>query len=426
MGRCKARLQLLLYRIVMAVSFPFWIAGRVFARCLGRRAVFSVAERCGSGLQVSPHAVWILAVSGGEAAGAVVLVRELEQAGKQAIVSTVTAAGAAVLRQAGICPLPEPLDLAPVVSRWLQRVQPAMIVLYEMELWPELLAGASRNQIPVALVNGRMPVRELRRYRVFRALIARLTADIRFAAVRSQAEAARFLGVGFPGERIVCTGDIKFDQNPLRAAGNPGGGFFDVALLSVHRSEERVMLRTLQLLSGTVSGLRILYAPRRIAETARLERALTARGWACRRRTDGDCGAPEHFFSHYNKDAGNSVLLLDSFGELAGWCAHAKTALLGGSFDRRIGGHNPMEAAQAAVPLVFGPCMENFLPQRELLLEGGGGVEVQGADGAARQLCRWLQNEAERIRAGSAAAAAAESGRGAAARCVGLILENLT
>lgn len=419
-GRYQALLLLGCYRLVYRLFFPFWIMVRAVLRLAGKKPPFTVWQRAGFRLQAEPGRVWFFAVSAGEAAGAAVLAQRLAQDGSASYISTVTAAGlnAARTKLPQQCVLPEPFDMRRTVNRWFRKLKPAAVVLYEMELWPELLLAASRFAVPVVLVNGRMPQRDYRRYRYAAPLLRLISEPVVFAGVRSRREAARFRAAGFAADRIRQCRDIKYDQAAGRGR-DLNLPAYHLVVLSAHCSEEEQLLEVLVRLSAAIPGFRAVYAPRTITDRKRISRRLTKRGFAAELRSNSSSLVQCSFFSQISHHP--SVLVLDTIGELHSVCAAAQTALLGGSFDKRIGGHNPLEAAVWGVPVVFGPAMENFLPQREALLQGGG---YQAADGAAAAevLLRWLSDEALRREAGQGAAAVVAAGRGGVEQYAEIIL----
>jgi 3-deoxy-D-manno-octulosonic-acid transferase len=308
-------------------------------------------------------AVWVHAVSVGEVLAARPLIRALRQRlrGHRIVLSTTTATGQALARRT----VPEadavffaPFDWPAPVRHALAAVRPALLVLVETELWPNLIRQARRAGSRVAVVNGRISPRSFRRYRVVRALLRRVLAEVDLFLMQAEAHAARIRALGAPPGRVRVTGNLKFDalrdepQAPealrrLLLDGRPAGALW-VAGSTVAGEEEHV-LHALGEVRARVSDVRLVLAPRhpeRFAEVAALvERA----GFAGARRsalgdrpwTDGD------------------VLVLDTMGELAHVYPLATVVFVGGSLEP-AGGHNVLEPAVAGKAVIVGPHMENF------------------------------------------------------------------
>ena len=164
--------------------------------------------------------VWIHAVSVGEVMAATQLIRELRAAlpGWVIAVSTTTATGQRLAKER----LPEspvfyfPLDFAFVIRRYLDVLHPNLLILMESELWPNLIDQCASSGVPVAVVNARISDRSLPRYLRLRRLWRPLLAKISLYLAQSEENAARWLRIGAPADRVRVSGNLKYD---VRAAG---------------------------------------------------------------------------------------------------------------------------------------------------------------------------------------------------------------
>lgn len=300
------------------------------------------------------NAVWLHAVSVGEVLAAAPLIARLrvEIPRARVFVSTTTQTAQRIARaRFG----PEsvfyfPADFAFSVRRWLDFLQPKLCVLVESEFWPRMLFEAAWAHVPVAVVNGRVSSRSWPRYRRLRALWRPLLGTLALAQAQSEVDAER---LQYIGARAQVGGNLKYDLRPARAT--PLLGMLQEALPagvpvlvcgSTLEDEEDFLLSTLPI------GAMVLLAPRHPERFDAVANVLAqgTRPWV---RLSEWRLAPLSF------DAG-TVMLLDSVGELAGLYVLATVAIVGGGF-LHAGGHNPLEPAMAAKPVVIGPGYENFV-----------------------------------------------------------------
>jgi len=317
-----------------------------------------------------------------------------------------------------------PFDFPFAVRRALERVQPSAIAVVETELWPNLIREAAGRGIPVAVANGRLSERSLRRYSWLRPLFTPAVKRLAGVAARGEADAARFRALG--AKRVFVAGNVKYDAPAPAAQEDPAGfraryGFAGSGVVivagSTHPGEEAAVGKAVRALRERHPGLGLLLAPRHLERLGEAEEALRGVGLAPVRWS----GLPEA------GDAGSApgrVVLLDVMGKLAEAYACATVAFIGGSLIPH-GGQNPIEAARWGVPVVFGPFMENFAEVAEALLGAGGALQVEGPYALEWAFERWLSDEEARGRAGGAARAAVLASRGAADRAAAFLVEVL-
>lgn len=380
-----------------------------------------LSERLGSvpawPAQVPP--VWLHAVSVGEVMAATPLAKELaaRRPDLPLLVSTVTDTGRGVARQR----LPAaqlvffPLDFGWAVRRALDRLRPRVVLLTETEIWPNFLRACGTRGIPVALVNGRISPRSFPRYRRVGGLFGRVLQGIRLFCMQTPEDARRILELGAPRERVHVVGNLKYD---LAVAGDPKDGLAvrqvlslppDVPVLvagSTHRGEEAVVLEAYRAVRRSVPDLTLLLAPRHPERLGEVETLLDRTGLSWVRRSRLPAPAP--------------VILLDTMGELARLYAAGTVVFVGGSLVP-IGGHNVLEPAAYARPVVFGPHMGNFAEMSRLFLEQGAGLQVSDAPGLAAGILRLLLDGGAAARMGEAGRAIVETHRGAGGRTVDLL-----
>jgi 3-deoxy-D-manno-octulosonic-acid transferase len=330
---------------------------------------------------------------------------------RRVIVSTTTETGNALARKAlaadGV--FFSPLDLPRSVRRALAGLNPALLVLVETEIWPNLIHEAHRRGTRVAVANGRLSPRSFPRYLRLRPLLARVLGEVDVFLMQGEAHAERARRIGAPPGRVRVTGNIKYDA-PSSASSSPSAL---AALLgeaasplwvagSTMAGEEELVLRALAEARAVVPGLRLLIAPRhpeRVGDVAALaERAghrvvrRSALGTTAWR--DGD------------------VLLLDTMGELAQAYPFATVVFVGGSLVP-TGGHNVLEPGVAGRAVIVGPHMENFQEIADEFRKAGALVQIGQAGDLGPAVARLLKDPGERERLGDRARALVEGNRGA-------------
>jgi len=408
-----------LYRLLAALALVLYAPWALLRSLTGRRKLGDVRGRLGR--TVYPDAdggVWIHAVSVGEVgvarnlAGA--LVRRHPE--RRIVLSVTTAAGrelAPRMVSASIPVFPFPFDLAGPVEKSLEAVRPGLVLLTETEIWPLFLERAAARGVPVALVNGRLSRRSFGRYGLVRGAFSASLSRIALFAMQSAADADRVRALGAPADRVHVTGNVKYDLPEagafadavrLRAvsAGRPV-----LVAASTAEGEEAIALEAWRALPAPRPLLAL--APRRPERFDAAAALVEKSGLALVRRSSP---APVA--------ATADAYLLDSIGELAALYREARLAFLGGSF-APVGGHNPIEAWAAGVPVVVGPNTENFAG---IVADGAArGFLRQVAKPAAlgEEIARALADETATAEAGTRARRFVEENRGAAARTVDLL-----
>jgi len=415
-----------LFVLFLLVTLPYFAV-----RALRDRGIReSLGGRLGRGPSRAGgrRCVWVHGVSVGELKAARLLVERLAAArpDHDVVVSSTTSAGFALARR--LFPrdlvIQFPLDLGFIMRRVLDRVRPDLIVLVELEIWPNLLREAHRRGIPVVVVNGRVSARSFNGYRLLSRLLPQFELIARYA-VQNDEYAGRLRVLGVPEAQIQVTGNLKYDTlrgelpaGQLAAARCELGLAAGAKLLvagSTHAGEEEQLLALLPELERRFPDLRLLLAPRHVERAAEVVRTIerARRGVSQVTRLRGGQPAPP-----------GAVVVADTIGELETFYGLADVVFVGGSLVPR-GGHNMLEPAALGKPTLFGPSTENFAEEVRLLCGRGGGVQV--ADGAAlgREVARLLDDRGAARELGERGRAAVASVRGGTERTLELVLSLL-
>ncbi len=371
----------------------------------------------------SQPVIWIHAVSLGEVVAVTPLVHELHRRHPAylLVVSTVTETGREAVEQrlAGVAEhCYAPLDFPWVVSLFIERLQPCLYLFVETELWPNLLWHLRQRGVPTALVNGRLSTRSFARQRwaPVRSFYRTMLQTLSLCLMQSDRDVDRIVALGAEASRVRRTGNIKFDQPiPVVAEGATTRahlGLQDTEQLfvagSTHPGEEEILVECYRALVARYSSAVLLLAPRHIERAESVEAMIRARGLAVQRRsTIGQAGA--------RRSTGPRVVVLDSRGELAAIYREAVVAFVGGTLVP-IGGHNLLEPAQWAKPVLFGLYTDHCAEIADLLIQAGGGRMVLHAEDLTQQVMALFSDDKERERMGRSARQVVEQNQGALQR----------
>ena len=413
------------YSLALRLATPLYLA-RLWWRGRSEPAYRSAwHERLGGWRgQADEGRIWIHAVSLGETRAAGPLIESLRRfrPGTRFLLTHGTATGreaGAKLLQPGDVQAWAPYDTPGAVWRFLDHHRPAVGVLMETEIWPNLIALAREAGVPMVLANARLSERSARRGARFASLLQPALGRLTRVLVQAEPDARRLLASG--AHQALVMGNIKYDVTPpprLLARGiewRQALGTREVVLAAVTRDgEEAALLKTWAKLPAPRPLLLIVPRhPQRFDEVAAL---ITAAGFTLARRSSWDEQPP-------HEAAAADVWLGDSIGEMPLYYGISDAALLGGSF-APLGGQNLIEAAACGCPLVMGPHTFNFATAAELSLAAGASVRAADmAEGVRRavQLARdparnqWVQRALD----------FAASHRGAADRMAAAIVDLL-
>jgi 3-deoxy-D-manno-octulosonic-acid transferase len=271
-----------------------------------------------------------------------------------------------------------PLDFTWAVSRAIERIRPSLLVLTELELWPNLVATAKRHGAKVAVVNGRLGEQSFRGYRRIKWLVQGVLRQIDVVAAQNDEYAGRFVALGADSKNVYVTGSIKFDgartdrhsseiqrlSNLARITEN------DIVFLagSTQDPEESLALSIFENLSAEFPRLKLILVPRHPERFNDVAALLESRGVPYQRRSQmeqasGGRQAPgiqNYREAHASRSPETfRVTVIDAIGELGHWWGTAAIAFVGGSLTNR-GGQNMIEPAAYGAAVSFGPNTWNF------------------------------------------------------------------
>jgi 3-deoxy-D-manno-octulosonic-acid transferase len=412
------------YLIVLVAASPYLVVQAIrkgkYREGFAEKLLGLVPRRAGS-----RKCVWLHAVSVGEVNLLAPLLARIarEKPEWECVLSTTTMTGMALARKkyAGLTAFYCPLDFSWAVRTAMRRVRPDLLVLAELELWPNLIRAAREVGSRVAIINGRLSEHSFRGYRRIRPFLARVLAEIDVVAVQDETYAARFRELGARPASVRVTGSMKYDgaqtdrQNlaTQRLRQLAGLSAEDVVFLagSTQEPEEAMALNVFRELTRGWPHLRLVLVPRHPDRFEAVARLLEQSGLAWQRRTKlGDRGGHRR----------SQILLVDVVGELGAWWGTSQIAFVGGSMGNR-GGQNMIEPAAYGAAVSFGPNTWNFRDVVTTMLDRQAAIVVHGEQDLAAFVRRVLEDPEFAAALGQRAQALVAEQLGATERTLGLL-----
>ncbi|WP_018405086.1 lipid IV(A) 3-deoxy-D-manno-octulosonic acid transferase [Marinobacter gelidimuriae] len=368
--------------------------------------------------------IWVHSVSVGETIATAPMVRRLlaQNPDVAILMTAMTDTGLAQARKMfgdRVAYAYAPYDTPGAIRRFLDRVNPRILVILETEIWPNMIGLCRKRNVPVFLINARLSERSALGYERVRNLVAPVMQSITWVAAQAEPDAERFRRIGVAAAHVEVTGSVKFDvdipegvrdaatrlreqfgHRPVWIAGSTHDGE-DVQLLEAQRG----------VLARHPSALLIL-VPRHPERFDAVAEMAAGKGFAVVRRSSGQP----------SKTA--QVYVGDTMGELMMLYGASDMAFVGGSLTEH-GGHNPLEPAAWAIPVFSGSHVFNFETIYERLESDRGAQRVQGSQELAQAVSHLMSNSTERLAFGQRALAVVNKNRGALDKVVEGIIERL-
>lgn len=374
----------LLYSLCFTLAFLMALPYFLVRGILHKKYFSSVYQRLGMIPIQSPGVaggIWIHAVSVGEVLAVIPLAAALKcrWPERPLYVSTTTNTGQALaLHRLADRALVFyfPLDWRFAIRQSLDRVRPSLVIIAETEIWPNFLRECSLRRVPVLLVNGRISDRSFRRYSAVRWFIKASLQRFSGLCMQTSVDGERILSLGSAPERTEVCGNLKYDVKPPEGISDKVLYFrrllglaedvFLVAAGSTMKDEELLVFQAFQTLKQVCPSAVLLIAPRHPERFRDVEQLLASLALRYVKRS-----TLEIDMVRLNPE----VILLDSMGELSTLYALADVVFIGGSLVPR-GGHNILEPALFAKPILFGPHMTNFKEMAEHFLRSQAAIQV--------------------------------------------------
>ncbi|VVC75042.1 3-deoxy-D-manno-octulosonic acid transferase [Aquicella siphonis] len=410
-----------LYTFLFYLALPF-----VFLRLWWKsRNQPEYRERLGERLGYYPFrlekCIWVHAVSVGETLAAIPLIKGLKARYPHVplLVTTMTPTGAERVKSAfgdSVKHAYIPYDLPGAMQRFIATMHPVVCVIMETELWPNLLAACSRRKIPVCLVNARLSEKSAKGYGRIASLAREMLRRIDLIAAHGQADAERFVALGAYRERMITTGNIKFDielpqdlqERSASLRAEMGGARFVWIAASTHEGEEEIILAAHELIRAQNPSALLILVPRHPARFDAIAH-LAAQMFMTARRSRQEKCTPD-----------TAVYLGDTMGELLLMYGASDVAFVAGSLIPR-GGHNMLEPGALGKPILTGPHLFNFAEISELFVAANALNKVTDAQSLAEGLMNLMRHPQEREQMGARALQVISRNRGALSKQIELV-----
>lgn len=422
----------ILYSCVFTLLMPFILLRLIirarkapeYAQRWGQRfGFFSVPNNVNS--QNKSAGIWFHTVSMGEFIAAAPLIQQTLTANPETLitVTTTTPTGSEQVQKrfakeinAGqVFHVYLPYDLPWLLNGFISKIKPALLIILETELWPNLIHCTKKSGCKVMVINARLSERSAKGYQKVAGLTRSMLNQLDCLAVQNSTDAQRFLQLGMPEQNMQVTGSIKFDlsidqtliEQGLQWRKMWGKNRKVIIVASTHLGEDEIALNAFKQILNNHPDSLLVVVPRHPERFDQVAKLIEQRGFNLGRRSQGSIATD------------NQVVLVDTMGELMSFLAASDVCIMGGSFVEN-GAHNPLEPAALQVPVLIGPSQFNFALICQQL-ETAGGLQTVSEQALGATLDQWLGNKALMNEKGLAAKAVVDDNRGAKQKVFELI-----
>ncbi len=428
----------LILNIAFVISFPYLL----LRAALGKHGI---SERIGrlpkekTEKLLGEKVIWFHAASVGEVKALSTIIPQVNRNHPEysMVVSTVTKTGkreAERILEGVKLVFFLPVDLKRFLKRAIQGTKPSALILVETELWPNLIREAKNSGCFVAQVNGRISEKSLRRYLLIKRLLKQTLSHVDLLCMQSEEHKERMMLLGANPDKIKVTGNLKYDRLLMAGKVKDTEGLKKKMCIpdhckvviggSIRSGEEKILIPVFKRLQQENRNVVFVLAPRHLDRLKEIERELSTHQMNNVRKSqldEVDSNASKQKESTLDE---RRVILLDTMGELSRIYSLADLAFVGGSLVP-VGGHNLLEPAIYGVPVLFGPYVDHFKQEAEILIESGGGIKVKDKEELYLNLSGLLADDQIRKKLGERAKIAIRNQTGAARRTTDLIFSLL-
>ncbi len=407
----KRKIAYLIYNTIacpiLLLAIPFFIIRNLALRRPVLSYFFNLSSPQKAQLK-DKQVVWVQAVSVGETFIAESIIKEIKKLHPeyQIVLTTTTPTGQQIAKdKMGELALVTyfPLEIPFLMKRFIAKLHPILFVMVESEIWPNAIFYCKKAGSKIAIVNGRIGNRSYQNYSKVKGFMKIVFEQFDLFAMQSVNDANRIGELGAPLERIVVTGNAKFDQeyptfseeqlNAFRQQYHFKKGNLVFTAASTHPGEEAIVIEAYINLSrarAKTEPAYLIVAPRHPNRADEVAALLEKEGLSYVRRS-----ISKDVTQTMNKAQDCRILLLDTFGELGLAYAVSDVVLVAGSLVRmkNIAGHNVLEAAVQEKPVIYGPFMDNFLESKRLLEEVDAGFTVQDAGELTKTILELVKDQ---------------------------------
>ncbi len=378
----------MIYSIISTILFiiilPFWYLISIFNPKLG----YAFKEKLGFGLgkPLSKKSIVFYGVSVGEVLALQNLIKETKRQFPDfnIVVTTGTKTGQNTAKQK-LGDIADyityfPFDFPFCINNFFKKVNPAVIIVAETELWPNIGYCCNKNKIPLIIVNGRMSDRTYGSYKKLSFFFAPVLKKYTEILTQSESDNNKLISIGANPDTTKVMGNLKFDIevnldkfSPIEK--NPEDRIIIAG--STHTGEDEIILTVFNKIRN--DNIKLLVAPRHPERNDSVYDLFRQTGLRVGRRSNKD-----DFTNH-------DIIILDTLGELGKMYSMCDFAFIGGSFNK-TGGHNPLEAIIFNKPVVSGPNVSNFKDIYAIITHTAAGTIVKNENDLTMQIRKLLEN----------------------------------
>ncbi len=409
------------YRLFTEKGFALRFKQQVFGRIEDEEIAKVIRKDC----------IWIHGASVGEIVATSPLVKQIrrEMPNRPILVSAFTVGGYNMAKQI----IPEadaiiyfPLDLPFVAESLVKRIHPGVFMPVETELWPNFLRAIRERHIPVMMVNGRISEKSVKNYRYLYGIWDDMLNTVTRFCMQSSIDADYIAHLGADKQKIFVTGNTKFDQTYAEVTPEDLAKYrYELGLKqdypiivagSTHPGEEKILLESFKEVRKRYPHARLIIAPRKTARAEEIAKLAAHYGYETgfRSKMQEVQGEREEY----------PLLIIDTIGELGRIYAVGDVVYVGGSFSN-TGGHNVLEPAAHAKPILVGPSMQNFKDSYALLSKVKACKMVGTNAELTSEMLDIINNDARREQMGAASLQVIKENRGADVRSIHYLQELL-
>ena len=428
----------ILFFIVITFGFPLVIPTVLISNkrrktVLQRLGIAQLPGECvpkKPGKPVKKH-IWLHALSVGEVLSSVPLVKGLKECSntREIVFSVSTKTGFDIAKQYLTDAVHSifyfPYDLTFSVKHIVQKIDPAVVVIVETDIWPNFLFEMKKRKVPVILVNARLSKKSFIGYKRLGLFTKQVFLKFFHIGAQSSEDAGRFQELGVPFHRITVTGNVKFDvdhqiqgsqeTDSLRQSMHVQNTRKVFLAGSTHPGEESILLDVFSRIKHHGHDLLLIVAPRNPERAGSVFRIFDSAGFSVGLMKE---------LKKISYDKKLDVIIIDTIGLLKKLYAIADIAFIGGSLVD-CGGHNPLEPAVFSKPIIFGHDMSDFIDISKMLLDAGGAVRVHDAKDLYTTLVSLMENEKRALEMGKNALGVLTANKGAVEKTIKVIKPHL-
>lgn len=373
------------------------------------------------------RSIWVHAVSVGEVMATIPVIKGLQKYFSEIpiVVTTTTPTGSQLVKKSlkeSVYHTYLPYDVPLFVKRFIQHIKPMAFIVTETELWPTIFFELNKKNIPIFLINGRISPTSFKNYLRVKKFISEVLNRCQYLLVQNEEYKERFSQLGAREERLIVTGNIKFDvpidqdlvEKGLRLKQDAFPGKKVIVGASTHEGEEQILLDVFSELKKNIKDLMLLIVPRHPERFSSVYNQIKSLGFVVHKRSDSLSPSQKNI----------EVYLGDSMGEMMMYYSIGDIAFVGGSF-AHIGGHNFLEPAALALPIISGPHVFNFHQIATMLVNEGGLKIAETKTELKELLFELLLCREKRENMAKAAKRVAEKNKGALQKTLDILISGL-